>query len=545
MYRTVDLFAGAGGLSLGFQLTEAFEIVAAAENNPNAIKTYKLNHPKTKLYKDVRTIKYGKLLKDLGPIDVVIGGPPCQGFSNANRQKAHAISQNNTLVKAYVKAIQKLKPKVFVMENVSMIKSETHRFYCATGDEAMIKELELGLVDHKAVLAEKFPGLDGLSPLLQDALAFFPQYLWPEAIYNDVNVLYKRKHNVEKLKASADKRKARLSRFVEREHYVYPHNEITDRFVAVFKAIMQYYKNGDTDALVETLGPAVSLQRMFRHYKELHDNDITINGFDFTNGICALVKSYSVIDFIKKSLGEGHGPYQIDERVLNAIDYGVPQYRERFILFGSRIGPVPAFPEKTVEPEHYRTVKDAIGDIEAIKPSQDPKNATFSLKQIELTEGSFLAYVRDSKRLYNHFNTNTGNVAQKRYDALEEGGNFLTLPDELKNTYSDAKRTQSTIYWKLRYDQPSNTVVNVRKSMWVHPKHNRALSVREAARIQSFPDSFRFRGTKDSQYQQVGNAVPPLFAKAIAESIAIYLDDSNDQTRCSDTSGEAGNEHTY
>ena len=346
MYKTVDLFAGAGGLSLGFQLTEAFEIVAAAENNPNALKTYKRNHPKTKLYKDVRTIKYGKLQKDLGPIDVVIGGPPCQGFSNANRQKAQAISQNNTLVKAYVKAIQKLQPKVFVMENVSMIKSDTHRFYCAGGDEAMIKELGLGLIEHKAVLTEKFPGLDELSTLLQNALSLYSQYLWPEAIYNDINVLYKRKHNIEKLKASADKRKARLSRFIEKTHLAYPHDEITDRFVAVFKAIKQYYGNGDTDAMVETLEPAVSLQRMFRHYKELHDNDITINGFDFTNGVCALVKSYSVIDYIKKSLGDGHGPYHIDEKVLNAIDYGVPQYRERFILFGSRIGPVPAFPEK-------------------------------------------------------------------------------------------------------------------------------------------------------------------------------------------------------
>ena len=330
MYKTVDLFAGAGGLSLGFQLTEAFEIVAAAENNPNALKTYKRNHPKTKLYKDVRTIKYGKLQKDLGPIDVVIGGPPCQGFSNANRQKAQAISQNNTLVKAYVKAIQKLQPKVFVMENVSMIKSDTHRFYCAAGDEAMIKELGLGLIEHKAVLTEKFPGLDELSTLLQDALSLYSQYLWPEAIYNDINVLYKRKHNIEKLKASADKRKARLSRFIEKTHLTYPHDEITDRFVAVFKAIKQYYENGDTDTMVETLEPAVYLQRMFRHYKELHDNDITINGFDFTNGVCALVKSYSVIDFIKKSLGEGHGPYQIKEEVLNAIDYGVPQNRERF-----------------------------------------------------------------------------------------------------------------------------------------------------------------------------------------------------------------------
>ena len=65
MYKTVDLFAGAGGLSLGFQLTGAFEVVAAAENNTNAAKTYKLNHPKTKLYKDVRTINTDKSLRDV------------------------------------------------------------------------------------------------------------------------------------------------------------------------------------------------------------------------------------------------------------------------------------------------------------------------------------------------------------------------------------------------------------------------------------------------------------------------------------------------
>ena len=77
---------------------------------------------------------------------------------------------------------------------------------------------------------------------------------------------------------------------------------------------------------------------------------------------------------------------------------------------------------------------------------------------------------------------------------------------------------------RLKYDDPSPTVVNIRKSMWEHPKQNRALSVREAARLQSFPDSFIFLGTKDSQYQQVGNAVPPMLAKVIAETVAEYLD---------------------
>ena len=79
---------------------------------------------------------------------------------------------------------------------------------------------------------------------------------------------------------------------------------------------------------------------------------------------------------------------------------------------------------------------------------------------------------------------------------------------------------------RLKYNEPSGTVVNVRKSMWIHPELDRAISIREAARLQTFPDSFIFEGTKDSQYQQVGNAVPPYLAKAIAESVIGILNDA-------------------
>ena len=81
---------------------------------------------------------------------------------------------------------------------------------------------------------------------------------------------------------------------------------------------------------------------------------------------------------------------------------------------------------------------------------------------------------------------------------------------------------------RLKYDEPSGTVVNVRKSMWIHPVLDRAISIREAARLQTFPDSFVFEGTKDSQYQQIGNAVPPYLAKAIANSVIAVLDDDNE-----------------
>lgn len=126
-----------------------------------------------------------------------------------------------------------------------------------------------------------------------------------------------------------------------------------------------------------------------------------------------------------------------------------------------------------------------------------------------------------------HMVTKTTDTAMQRFKALKQGENFHALDDSLKtNTYTDASRTQNTIYLRLNYDEPSGTVVNVRKSMWIHPTQDRAISVREAARLQTFPDSFVFCGSKDKQYQQVGNAVPPIMAKSIAKKLAKVLKDN-------------------
>ena len=122
IYNVIDLFAGAGGLSLGFKQTGHVNIVAAAENNLNARKTYKRNFKVKQLYSDVRLIDFDELKATVGTVDIVIGGPPCQGFSNANRQHSTIISMNNRLVKEYVNAICKLQPSAFVMENVAMLR---------------------------------------------------------------------------------------------------------------------------------------------------------------------------------------------------------------------------------------------------------------------------------------------------------------------------------------------------------------------------------------------------------------------------------------
>ena len=112
-YSAVDLFAGAGGLSLGFLQTEKYTVEAFVENNVFARETYIKNHPNVDDYENVIGLDYSQLLKNAKKIDVVIGGPPCQGFSNANRQRNQLINMNNQLVKEYVRAVCELKPKAF------------------------------------------------------------------------------------------------------------------------------------------------------------------------------------------------------------------------------------------------------------------------------------------------------------------------------------------------------------------------------------------------------------------------------------------------
>jgi DNA (cytosine-5)-methyltransferase 1 len=173
------------------------------------------------------------------------------------------------------------------------------------------------------------------------------------------------------------------------------------------------------------------------------------------------------------------------------------------------------------EPEEYsiRTVGEAIADLRDYEVCYTPSHDTIEYSDdSDLSEYAVLMRTH-SVGVDNHITTKTTDVAMQRFQAIRQGKNFHSLDKELKETYSKPERTQNTIYLRLDPSRPCGTVVNVRKSMWIHPELDRAITVREAARLQSFPDSFKFMGPKDSQYQQVGNAVPPLLAKGIAEKV--------------------------
>ena len=119
----------------------------------------------------------------------------------------------------------------------------------------------------------------------------------------------------------------------------------------------------------------------------------------------------------------------------------------------------------------------------------------------------------------NHLVSNNSDTILRRYKYVPQGGNWQDIPNRLMRNYSDRSRCHTGIYRRLYYDLPSVVIGNYRKNMLIHPEQDRGLSVREAARIQSFPDWYEFQGSIGFQQQQVGNAVPPLLAKAVFQAI--------------------------
>lgn len=536
MYKVVDLFAGAGGLSLGFMQTKKYDIKVAFENNPAMQKTYKKNHMGVDVRDDVCLADYDDIQKKYGKIDVVIGGPPCQGFSNANRQKNHAISQNNMLVKQYIRAIRELSPKAFVMENVSMLRSDVHRFYLDEADNELFgqEKYEIHMQNTKLVLLDKAYMFDCAKTIARSPSAITAN-IWPEDCYASLNVVYKMSKNHQKLLKTLKKHKKKLLEYAdvyadERKKSDIESNDIALRSYEAFSAIKQFFDEKlEADKLKDVIEPAIMIQRMLSKSKEIFDNHLVVDKCDYAeNGdLVAYIKSYAVFDYLKALLGTDSNGYEINQDVLCAADFGAPQKRKRFIVIGIKKSltdtvqlPIGIFSEKD-----YRTVQDAIGDLQNVPTVTDVAEdiGTPLKKADDISElGKSL---RDTDTLFNHIITKTRETAMERFKVIKQGENFHSLNDSLKtNTYTDANRTQNTIYLRLAYNQPSGTVVNVRKSMWIHPELNRAISIREAARLQTFPDSFIFCGSKDKQYQQVGNAVPPIMAKAIAEKLADQLE---------------------
>ena len=200
--------------------------------------------------------------------------------------------------------------------------------------------------------------------------------------------------------------------------------------------------------------------------------------------------------------------YNVVTKVLLASDYGVPQNRRRAIFVGLKDG---AFDFDIPKVEHKVTTAEALSDLP--EGSQSYKSAYESAPQSEFQ----ILMRRNSKGVMNHEVT-THNAQTKEIIAMvPDGGNYKDLPLHLRET-----RKVHIAWTRLNSQKPSITIDTGHRHHF-HYKWNRVPTVRESARIQSFPDDFEFLCSRTSQYKQVGNAVPPLMAKAIAEQLKIIL----------------------
>jgi len=204
--------------------------------------------------------------------------------------------------------------------------------------------------------------------------------------------------------------------------------------------------------------------------------------------------------------------YQLNMGVLNAADYGVPQNRKRAVIIGKLNGEALNLP---VVHEQKVTIWDAISDLAYLESGQGQEEQEYKKEpdsdyQKRLRKGSEV--------LYNHVVTNHSKIALERLAMIPENAGKEVLPSEhltksiYSGTWTRMRKDEISVTITTRFDTPSS-------GKFTHPFLNRAITVREAARIQSFPDTFRFVGNKGSQMKQVGNAVPPLLAAAIAEVI--------------------------
>ncbi len=213
--------------------------------------------------------------------------------------------------------------------------------------------------------------------------------------------------------------------------------------------------------------------------------------------------------------------YSLEYGVLNASDYGVPQNRRRAVIIGKLDGDAPKLPTPK---RNNVTIWDAISDLAYLESGEGSEEQEYKYP----AESDYEKMLRkDSSKLFNHIATKHSPLALERLALIPPNAGREVLPEEhltksiYSGTWTRMKKDEISVTITTRFDTPSS-------GKFTHPFLNRAITVREAARIQSFPDNFHFVGNKGSQMKQVGNAVPPLLAAAIAE---VIMNDIKEETK--------------
>lgn len=225
------------------------------------------------------------------------------------------------------------------------------------------------------------------------------------------------------------------------------------------------------------------------------------------------------------SLFESLG-YKVQYKLLNAADYGAPQIRERVVIIGSKLENNFQYPESThYNPEEtpnlfnkklkpYLTLEEAISDLPFIKSREE------SFEYASEPQNDFQKFMRKNAptKLMDHNSPNNNPKLVKIMELLPDGGTPEDLPESLRPT-SGFKNTYCRLWWKRPATTITRNLSTPSSSRCIHPKAPRPLTTREGARIQCFPDTYQFYGSRGDRNLQIGNAVPTFLSNAVAKAI--------------------------
>lgn len=212
--------------------------------------------------------------------------------------------------------------------------------------------------------------------------------------------------------------------------------------------------------------------------------------------------------------------YTMIPKLLYAPDFGVPQIRKRVFFVGLRDNSKEfVFPDPILNKDSYITCKEAIGDLPSLqtKDGQIIYGEDIQKYSIKPKNDYQKTMRKNAKKIYNHIGSIPIEKTRKMISLIPEGKNYRALPEEYRGLYKYHEALT-----RYHSNKPSLTINTGHRSHF-HYKYNRIPTVRESARLQSFPDDFIFYGNKSQQYKQVGNAVPPLLSYAVAKEIKKYL----------------------
>lgn len=276
--------------------------------------------------------------------------------------------------------------------------------------------------------------------------------------------------------------------------------------------------------------------------KEAHYRSVINNLYqEFIRFVLALKPLVFVMENVPAMKHEEHGElvdriaaafaptYQVDAQIRNAVHYGVPQQRKRLFLQGNCLGLPVRWPDVAEALVQQISVEEAIGDL--------PERAPGMLADETLPyagNGALTAYQQRMREgmppdehdvVWDHITRQVREDDQVIFAMMKQGDKYRDLPDEWKR-YDQRGKNFADKYWRLCAQSPAWTITaHIAKDAYryIHPTQHRTLSVREFARLQSFPDRFRFAGPRTSRLRQIGNAVPPLLAQEIARIICAQI----------------------